>query len=423
MEPVVHLLLYVGLMQSSAVGRVPQQCGRLLPILTACTDDAYFGGDNVIALCHDRKGNLAVRFSVLEDLPRHDKIHLLKGQKLAGSLCRGDPTQSPIVQKLRPAVRNAPWGRLVSMPQYDAEIRRRDEFSWSRMMVFPPAASLYECKACLKLCSRVPVMNRGGEEVANLSRSVQIGVSIMKGVDGAFWHLCNQLSIQALSTILVGYHLDLATMADSNHFHDAHAGNILLSLTSKADPEIRWHDFVGTLGSSADFKVLTSQAFIDDFAGKIEQFSDIVINRIKTTHEEFATRLYETRKKCKMIGQAMLPVRSCLRKRAIWRWMQWQGRISRNSWRRFQLECLTTTCRNFGDSSSCKARGLSLWSPCETVLGFKFQLSFSFTLQGATGKRSLQPTCLGKAVATGRRLFVPSLETLQELSYLKAMTK
>ena len=160
-------------------------------------------------------------------------------------------------------------------------------------------------------------MNRGGEEVANLSRSVQIGVSIMKGVDGAFRQLCNQLSFQALSTILVGYHLDLATMADSNHFHDAHAGNILLSLTGTADPEVRWHDFAGTLGSSADFKVLTSQAFIDDFAGKIEQFSDIAINRIKTTHEEFATRLHESRKKCKMIGQTMLQVRSCLRKRAI----------------------------------------------------------------------------------------------------------
>lgn len=45
------------------------------------------------------------------------------------------------------------------------------------------------------------------------------------------------------------------------------------------------------IGSSADFKVLTSQAFIDDFAGKIEQFSDIAINRIKTTHEEFTTSL------------------------------------------------------------------------------------------------------------------------------------
>ena len=244
----MHPLLYIdGLVQSSAAGCAPQQCGSLLPVLTACTDDAYFGGgDNAIALCHDTKGNLAVRFSVLEDFPRHDSIHLLKGQKLAGSLCRGDPTQSLIVQKLRPAVQNSPWRRVVSMSQYDGEIRWRDEFSWRRM-VFAPAASLYECKACLKLCSRVPVMNRGGEEVANLSRSVQIGVSSMKGVDGAFRQLCNQLSIQALSTILVGYHLDLATMADSNRFHDAHAGNILLSLTSKADPEIRWHDLAGTL--------------------------------------------------------------------------------------------------------------------------------------------------------------------------------
>ena len=317
MEPVVHLLLYIGLMQSSAVGCVPQQCRSLLPILMNCTDDSYFGGgDNVIALCHEEKGNLAVRFSVLEDLPRHDRIQLLKGQKLAGSLCRGDPTQSPIVQKLRPALQNTRWRRVVSMSQYDGEIRRRDEFSWRRM-VFAPANSLYECKACLKLCSRVPVMNRGGEEVANLSRSVQIGVSIMKGVDGAFGRLSNQLSFQALSTILVGYHLDLATMADSNHFHDAHAGNILLSLTGKADPEVCWHDFAGTLGSSADFKVLTSRAFIDDFAGKIEEFSDIAIKRIKTMHEEFATRLHETCKICKMIGQTMLQVRSCLRKRAI----------------------------------------------------------------------------------------------------------
>ena len=150
MEPVVHLLLYIGLMQSSALGCVPQKCASLLPILMNCTDDAYFGGgDNVIALCHEEKGNLAVRFSVLEDLPRHDSIQLLKGQKLAGSLCRGDPTQSPIVQKLRPAVQNAPWRRVVSMSQYDGEIRRRDEFSWRRM-VFAPATSLYECKACLK---------------------------------------------------------------------------------------------------------------------------------------------------------------------------------------------------------------------------------------------------------------------------------
>ena len=408
MERVLHLLLYIGLMQSLAVGCVPQQCGSLLPILTACTDEAFFGGgDNVIALCHDKKGNLAVRFSVLEDLPRHDSIHLLKGQKLAGSLCRGDPTQAPIVQKLRPAVQNAPLRLVVSMSQYDGEIRWRDEFSWRRM-VFAPAASLYECKTCLKLCSRVPVMNWGGEEVANLSRSVQIGVSIMKGVDGAFGQLCNQLSIQALSTILVGYHLDLATMADSNHFHDAHAGNILLSLTSKADPEVRWHDFAGTLGSSADFKVLASQAFMDDFARKIEQFSDIVINRIKTMHEEFATRLNETRKKCKMIGQTMLQVRSCLRKRAISAvvTMLEVNAMTRSDQQKL-LEKISAGMPDDDLQELWRQFLQGAWFLFKALVR-EFWVSTVFFLHPARCHWKTEPTCLGKTVATGRRLFVPS---------------
>ena len=54
--------------------------------------------------------------------------------------------------------------------------------------------------------------------------------------------------------------LDLATMADSNHFHDAHEGNVLLSLSGVDFPEIRWHDFGGSYKPAGGLKKQQSTA-------------------------------------------------------------------------------------------------------------------------------------------------------------------
>ncbi|CAE7615478.1 unnamed protein product [Symbiodinium sp. CCMP2592] len=115
-------------------------------------------------------------------------------------------------------------------------------------------------------------------------------------------------------TILVGYHLDLASMADIHHFHDAHAGNILISLSSKL-PAVRWHDFAGNFGSAA--RRVVAQTFTDGFARQIEDFSGTVISQIRGMHQGFASRLNETRKTCSMVGRDMIWVRQCLRQRAF----------------------------------------------------------------------------------------------------------
>ena len=177
-----------------------------------------------------------------------------------------------------------------------------------------PSTALHECLACVQLYSRVPVLNQNHQHVANLSRSVQIGISIMKGVDGSFKSVYEKLTVQAVSTILVGYHLDLATMADSNHFHDAHEGNVLLSLSGIDFPEIRWHDFGGSYKPAGG---LVTPALTADFVGKIERFSDTGINYIRMTHQDFASRLNETRNKCTLVGQEMVLVPLCLRQRAF----------------------------------------------------------------------------------------------------------
>ncbi|CAJ1376290.1 unnamed protein product [Effrenium voratum] len=103
-------------------------------------------------------------------------------------------------------------------------------------------------------------------------------------------------------------------MADSNHFHDAHEGNVLLSLSGVDFPEIRWHDFGGSYKPAGG---LVTPALTADFVGKIERFSDTGINRIRMTHQDFASRLNETRKKCTLVGQEMVLVPLCLRQRAF----------------------------------------------------------------------------------------------------------
>ncbi|CAE7615452.1 unnamed protein product [Symbiodinium sp. CCMP2592] len=200
------------------------------------------------------------------------------------------------------------------MSEYYDEIRWRDEHSWAKM-VFPPAFPLYnECLACVQLCSRVPLQDESGHPVANLSRKARIGISMMKGVDGSFNQLKDRLTVLHLCTILVGYHLDLASMADIHHFHDAHAGNILISLSSKL-PAVRWHDFAGNFGSAA--RRVVAQTFTDGFARQIEDFSGTVISQIRGMHQGFASRLNETRKTCSMVGRDMIWVRQCLRQRAF----------------------------------------------------------------------------------------------------------
>ena len=298
----------------------PEQCKSLVTNLKDCVDTAYFGGgDNLIALCaRDDGTELAVRLSVVEDIrPKSEydsfRTMYLFGKDLARSLCGHDWIQSLIVPKLRTAMQQTSVRRILRTSEYHGEIRWRDEFLW-RKMVFAPAPSLHECLACVQICSRVPVLNQNHQRVANLSRSVQIGISIMKGVDGSFKSVYEKLTVQAISTILVGYHLDLATMADSNHFHDAHEGNVLLSLSGVDFPEIRWHDFGGSYKPAGG---LVTPALTADFVGKIERFSDTGINRIRMTHQDFASRLNETRKKCTLVGQEMVLVPLCLRQRAF----------------------------------------------------------------------------------------------------------
>ncbi|CAJ1446015.1 unnamed protein product, partial [Effrenium voratum] len=298
----------------------PEQCKSLVTNLKDCVDTAYFGGgDNLIALCaRDDGTELAVRLSVVEDIrPKSEydsfRTMYLFSKDLARSLCGHDWIQSLIVPKLRKAMQQTSVRRILRTSEYHGEIRWRDEFLW-RKMVFAPAPSLHECLACVQICSRVPVLNQNHQRVANLSRSVQIGISIMKGVDGSFKSVYEKLTVQAISTILVGYHLDLATMADSNHFHDAHEGNVLLSLSGVDFPEIRWHDFGGSYKPAGG---LVTPALTADFVGKIERFSDTGINRIRMTHQDFASRLNETRKKCTLVGQEMVLVPLCLRQRAF----------------------------------------------------------------------------------------------------------
>ena len=227
----------------------PEQCKSLVPLLEDCTDSARFGGgDNLVVLCTGRHGKVAVRIAVVEDNPNanDDGMFLVRTNDLAGSLARGrDSIQSLIVPKFRNALLQTEWRRIIKASEFRGGTRWRDEFSWKKM-IFPPATSLSECLACVRLSSTVPVLNPSGNRVANLSRSVQIGLGLMKGVDGSFKSHGGKLSLQAVSTILVGYHLDLATMADSAHLHDAHEGNVLLSFAGADLPEIRWHDFGGS---------------------------------------------------------------------------------------------------------------------------------------------------------------------------------
>ena len=291
----------------------PEQCASMLPDLQSCVDFARFGGgDNWIALCSHGHRNFAVRFSVVQDLAMVHKspnMYVFPSLNFGRALCR---SQSPIVLKLRPAIQGT-WRRVLSMSEYYGEIRWRDEHSWAKM-VFPPAFPLYECLACVQLCSSVPLRDESGHPVANLSRKVRIGISMMKGVDGSLNQLKDRLTILHLCTILVGYHLDLASMADIHHFHDAHAGNILISLSSKL-PAVRWHDFAGNFGSAA--RRVVAQTFTDGFARQIEDFSGTVISQIRETHQGFASRLNETCKTCSMVGRDMIWVRQCLRQRAF----------------------------------------------------------------------------------------------------------
>ena len=137
---------------------------------------------------------------------------------------------------------------------------------------------------------------------------------MMKGVDGSLNQLKDRLTVLHLCTILVGYHLDLASMADIHRFHDAHAGNILISLSSNL-PAVRWHDFAGNFGSAA--RRVVAQTFTDGFARQIDDFSGTVISQISETHQGFASRLNETRKTSSMVGRDMIWVRQCLRQHAF----------------------------------------------------------------------------------------------------------
>ena len=103
-------------------------------------------------------------------------------------------------------------------------------------------------------------------------------------------------------------------MADMHHIHDTHAGNILVSLSSKL-PAVRWHDVAGNFGSAARRDV--AQTVTDAFARQIEDFSGTVISQISETHQGFASGLNETCKTCSMVGKDMIWVRQCLRQRAF----------------------------------------------------------------------------------------------------------
>ena len=296
----------------------PGQCKSLVPFLEDCTDKAHFGGgDHVIVLCEGRHGKIAVRLALVEDIPNanDDGMSLVRSNDLAGSLARGrDSIQSLIVPKFRKALRQTGWRRIMKASEFRGGTRWREEFSWKKM-IFPPATLLSECLVCLRLSSTVPVLNPTGNHVVNLSRSVQIGLGLIKGVDGSFKTHGGKLSLQAAFTILVGYHLDLATMADSAHQHDAHAGNVLLSFAGANLPEIRWHDFGGSYSSYSPSSMLLART--SDFAEKIEGFSATAINHTRLKDPDFAKKLDETRKECVVIGADIDLIRVCLRQRAF----------------------------------------------------------------------------------------------------------
>ena len=273
----------------------------------------------MVIFCTGRHGKLAVRVALVEDMlnAMDDGMSLVKADNLARALHRGsDRIQAFIVPKLREALRGATLRRIISASEYRGGMQWRDEFSWKKM-VFPPASSLSGCLACLQISSTVPVLTRSGQRVANLSGSVQIGLDLMKGVDGSFKNLCKSLTVQAVSTILVGYHLDIATMADWGHYHDAHEGNVLLSFAGSDLPEIRWHDFAGSYSDYRLGNESLEQAFSIDFAQKLERFSTTAIDHIEKTYQDLATRLNTARKRCRLVGQPSIQMRVCLRERAF----------------------------------------------------------------------------------------------------------
>ncbi|CAE7758951.1 unnamed protein product, partial [Symbiodinium sp. CCMP2456] len=298
----------------------PEQCKSLAPLLQNCESDGHSGGgDNIVIFCTGSLGKLAMRVALVEDIANamNDGMWLVEASSLAKALHRGsDRIQSFIVPKFREGLRKVWVLRIISAREYRGGMQWRDEFSWKKM-IFPPASSLSGCLACLQISSTVPVLTESGHRVANLNGSVQIGLDLMKAVDGSFKHLCKALTVQAVSTILVGYHLDIATMADSGHYHDAHEGNVLLSFSGSDLPEIRWHDFAGSYSGFRPGSESLEQALATDFAQKLESFSTTAIGHIEETHQEFATRLNASRERCRLLGQPIIQIRVCLRARAF----------------------------------------------------------------------------------------------------------
>lgn len=298
------------------------QCGEVLEALGEnphCGEVAW-GGANIVLLCQSSSGRMALRMSLLADSSKKEE-HVVSIEDVVSAADRSPNfVEHGLIDLLLAGLgavgREVPVRRLIRESEFDGEAKWRDRFQWRRL-VFPPAIPISTCKLCVVLNTPVKVYSGTSlENRALLEAKMYVGVNIMKRVAGSVEDNLVRIPPTNCLVLLIGFHCDLRRMVFNGHLHDAHSGNLLVTMEDAgADFGFRWHDF----GESFQFDIKDDQPErLSELHSQVQRFTARVVDAVNQTSPPLADELTQTHLSCLVgftakIGFAM----ECLEHRAF----------------------------------------------------------------------------------------------------------